>query len=436
MTGAETLHAQITDEELRRIVGFSALDEVAAENEARTASAEEAHSFDVLASVDMLKFDLQKFGSIMPETMQRVFDEEITYMAEGLDRPLRTEFTLREHGGELAYFDNGKWSPYIGTLLTGLMTAEREAKEDPRKAFLAVRAARDLKIGQQLRILRPGERITWESDFPDEARTAYGAAFEKEIATFGFQSKRRMGFLYSAEKSTDGSVTLVSQSVDNSDHEAFTAAQRAAREGGDMDGMLTAYDAAMSQKYGTTFYAGRIAEHANHEENAWEALQQHKDLLKHYFGKLTELATRTDLQRPELEIAKKRLTYGVWAALKSRLDSNSLPMEGRQQYADDHIDDEIHRAYQRALLQGAVLFGCGASMTPEQMEEALMSADVDDVKNMIFGESSSGADCEYISKHCPSCGAKNVKTTDRKVMGNVRRISGGCGCSKVYIKAA
>ena len=43
-------------------------------------------------------------------------------------------------------------------------------------------------------------------------------------------------------------------------------------------------------------------------------------------------------------------------------------------------------------------------------------------------------DCEYTSKECPMCGAKNVKTKDERVLGEKRRISGSCGCSRTYVK--
>lgn len=52
------------------------------------------------------------------------------------------------------------------------------------------------------------------------------------------------------------------------------------------------------------------------------------------------------------------------------------------------------------------------------------------------GSRSSGvdADCEYTSKKCPLCNAKNVKTTDKKLVGNKRRIEGSCGCKLDYTR--
>lgn len=44
---------------------------------------------------------------------------------------------------------------------------------------------------------------------------------------------------------------------------------------------------------------------------------------------------------------------------------------------------------------------------------------------------SDDADCEFTSKQCPECGAKNVKTLVQKISSTHKRISGSCGCEKV-----
>jgi len=40
-------------------------------------------------------------------------------------------------------------------------------------------------------------------------------------------------------------------------------------------------------------------------------------------------------------------------------------------------------------------------------------------------------DCDFISKQCPLCGTKNVKTLVRRLPSGKKHISGSCGCSKV-----
>jgi hypothetical protein len=44
------------------------------------------------------------------------------------------------------------------------------------------------------------------------------------------------------------------------------------------------------------------------------------------------------------------------------------------------------------------------------------------------GSDESG-DCEFVSKECPECHKKNVKTSVKKISGTRKQISGNCGCS-------
>lgn len=84
---------------------------------------------------------------------------------------------------------------------------------------------------------------------------------------------------------------------------------------------------------------------------------------------------------------------------------------------------EVDPALVQKAQEEAVITGCGGGAGGENGGESRNSEDPD-------------ADCDYISKMCPLCGAKGVKTMDKKVSGRVRRISGTCGCSKTYTKAA
>lgn len=48
------------------------------------------------------------------------------------------------------------------------------------------------------------------------------------------------------------------------------------------------------------------------------------------------------------------------------------------------------------------------------------------------GKKDSDEDCEFVSKSCPECGAKNIKTVVKKISATKKRIEGACGCIKVY----
>lgn len=369
---------------------------------------EQLRTFDVLASIDLLKFDLQMYGFVQFETMQRVMDEELTLMAEGIDRPLFTEFTLRQRDGELLYFSESEWRPYVSTLVTGLQTAEREAAEDPRKTFLAEMAVRDLEMGYHMQALQPGERMVWDSPFPEAACQSYGAKF---MGSLGFQPARRMGFVYQAEKNADGSVTLRSQSVDNSSSTAFAAVrQAAARDPGlDIESLRMVYDYVLEQELGTEVYAGRVVARNGEEENVWATLQRHQDLADRYLDLLIALAHST-APRPVLEAEKKRLTYGVWALLKKRLDGDALPLPERWHApGGTHLDSQIQQAYAEAAARADVLFGCGGAI-----EAAILETEGKDVFDLIFGPSRprSDEDSQIPNRiRCIECRKESPKAT-------------------------
>lgn len=343
---------------------------------------EKFRSFDVLASVDLYKFDLINYGHILPETKQRVCDEELTYIAEGINRPLYTEFVLQEIEGQLVYFDRGRWKPYLGTLMQGLRVAEAEALEDPRKGFMAERAAQDLKKGYNFLNLKPGESTAWKSAYPEKEEKLYG---KKLIIDLGFQPNRKMGFLYHAERRSDGSLVMRTQSVDNSSEEAFS---EALKNTSDIISMRNAYDASLSYRNHGEYYAGRRTTETVPEENAWTEINQHKDLLNFYFDQL-EVVAQKNIPREDIEIEKKRLTYGVWAAIKERLDRgvvlgshDNKPTHNELVYDTSRIHLEISQAYRLVANRGEVMPGCGGAI---RGEADMLNAPTSDVFDSIFG---------------------------------------------------
>jgi len=379
-------------------------------------------SFDVLASVRLFQYDLMDFGAIRPETRQRVYDEEASYIAEGVNRPLHTEFTLHQQDGQLVYFHLGQWRSYIGSLANNLLIAQREAEADGRRGFMAERAASDLEIGYQITALQPGEKLAFKSEFPQAECDIYGEDFmSKELA---FQPARKMGFLYEAEKTPDGRTILRSQTVDGNDPEAYAAAMESGSRGGSIDDMREAYDAAMQSKYGGEFFAGRRLEGSVPEENAWSAIARHHYLID-YLMEQTEVIARQNLPDEAAEAAKKRLTYGVWARLKETLDEESLGIAPAEygNTGGDSIQPQIEAAYQLAAARGETLFGCGGAITGEN---AAMQATTKDIFESIFGKKMSCPFCgttQYGDPCSPNqfCKACEAKVENGKVVSTGRR---------------
>lgn len=391
---------------------------------------EAGQSFDVLASVNMLRFDLENYGKVLPETLSQVYDEELTYIAEGIDLHSYTPFKLREENGELASFYQGKWEPYTLRLIKGLITAEKEAADDPRKTFLAERAAEDLRMGYKMRALEVGESMVWHSPFPEEEYKLYGEEF---IGDQGFQARRRMGFIYRAERQEDGGVLLESQTVDNSDDEAFAAALELYEndKNASLATVVEAYDYELGQEHEAEFRNGRKVEAGKIDENAWEFIQKNKLVLDCYFEDLVDLA-KQDISDNELKIAKKRLTYGTWAQLKKRLSgsmpivvSNHNPVEPTGFYiTPEFIRAERQQAYKELSKRGEVMFGCGGSISGDK---ALLDATEADVFDLAFNgkEDDSKTDSTMRCVNCPKC--RTFHDEVKPVQGKYRCKKKDCG---------
>lgn len=349
-----------------------------------TINPRERKSFDPLAAVITIRYDINAFGQILPETREQIYNEELTFVAEGINLPLRTEFEIKEVDGEQVYFTRGEWRSYDSMLETGLEAAKIEAAADPRKLFLVDWAVRDQCIADRFKDIKPGESIAWASPYPYDEEEKTGPTFlEKEC---GLQPKRKMAFLYRASRSENGRLFLESHSVDNSDDEALQAAlQEAQTPDHNMHSMLAANDAKMSEKYSGEYKAGREAG-GEVEQNAWDIIQQNGNLVKSYFSELEELAY-SGLEGAALENRKNRLTYGFWGAIKLRIDKVQASPVLAYSQLDYHTAQqgvaqaELQRAFNHFQAKGEQLIGCGGSLS-----FSLEVSSPETASDLIFGK--------------------------------------------------
>jgi hypothetical protein len=373
-------------------------------------SPETQRSFDLLASVNMMRYDLDEFGYIRPETQQRVYDEELTYIAEGIDRFSHTSFTLQEQDGRLVFFDKGEWRPYVGTLMTGLSVAKSEAEKDSRREFLVDWAARDLEVGYKLETLRPGEIISWDSPFPEEQSQKLGDQF---LASVGLQPKRKMGFIYRAERNEDGSVTLETHSVDNSDDDAFKATREAHKRNprAEIEELVSIYDASKSTKDGEDYFAGRKLSEKGSKENAWDFLEKNKPLSEYYMNEIAELA-KSSLYGHKLYETKKALTIGVWARAKELLNEQThgtFTYEyGIRPRVNEYscIATQVQNALHSAIARQDVMIGCGGGISAK----SLLDMSPGEAFDTIFGKEVTGPSDQYgpLKFTCPK-GHENTR---------------------------
>jgi hypothetical protein len=347
----------------------------------------EQRSFNLLASVNMARADIRDHEQILPETLERIYDEELSLIVEGMDRAARTEFVLKREGDELVYYKSGNWEPYTAMLLTGRTVAKTEAEADPRKQFLFDDAIDDLAHGYKMQTLQSGEQHVWASPYRHDLEEKYGVEFMTSCGRF---PGRKMGFLYRAACDEAGNVVLESQTVDNSDDEAFAVALDLAKNDpqADMDSLVRAYDQVLSHKRGANFYAGRTD--VERRENAWDQLREQRDLIEYFISGIETIA-RGSLKGEALEDAAKRHTYGVWAAFKKRFDSGpavrleatDMPIVYRAMVAN-----EVQVAFNDFAEAGFVMVGCGGAIKILRGEKDILDASPDDILNAIFGPES------------------------------------------------
>jgi hypothetical protein len=341
----------------------------------------------------MMRYDLDRHSFVLQETKQRIYDEELSNLSEGMDRAAQTTFALKRIGNDLVYGKNGQWLPYTGMLLTGLEVAKREATNDPRRSFLVEMAETDLQKGMQMRALKPGERLSWFSAYRQNEADLYG---DKFMIGCGFKPARRLGFIYQAVCQEDGSVLLQTQTVDGSDLSGFEAAMSLSQRMPEADlGLLTyAYDQELSKKYGGEFFAGRRG--ADMQENVWREIIKQRDLIEYFMDGL-EIIAKTELSDRQLEEAAKKHVYGVWALFKKRIDGEVRMHETRSAYSvrlayEIPIAMQVRQAFNDFVSEGRVMIGCGGAVEILQGRDAIMNADGEDVFKSIFGEKKLGED--------------------------------------------
>ncbi len=351
---------------------------------------EQTKSYEPTASVAMLRYDLENFDTIQPETRQRVCDEELSYLVEGIDKASRTSFVLQRQGEDVSYFDEGEWKNYKGLLHTGLNIARNEAAADPRRAFLVEAATDDLINGNMMCGLQPGEQHVWWSSYEYDEEERYGSQFMQEC---GRQPDRQMGFLYRAYCQDDGSILLESQTIDHSNSFGFAAVQSVAENNpqANMDQLVGAYDGAMHAQDGVRRYAGRSE--AECRENAWDEIHKHRDLIEYHLNTLEDIAA-SRLSGAEFTKAIKRHTYGVWAAFKKRIEGETLPHTSSERvYVSHQMDSQIHAlleqetraAFKDFASQGKPMVGCGGGLGMATGEKDILEANTSDVHSSIFG---------------------------------------------------
>lgn len=351
----------------------------------RDSSAEQLKVFDELASIRILQEDLKTHGFITPESWQQVYNEELTYVAESINAPLRTEFMLKETPEGLV---DERGVLLREALQRGLWAARSASDRDNRLEFNLRRAIHDYHEGEILEEMMQRESghntVVSVSPFCEEAYRQHG---KRTVEDFGYQPDRCLGFIRVYQKTAGNQLKVISISVDNSNLDAFRSVlwqlgvevppgtasddflgQRAYLSLDEVgqetlpDKLVSEYDRLLGVMHGQEFSAGRPK---NDEVEAWGFISEQQDLIAHYFERLEALAK----ERPSDVNAKRRLTYSFWASLNSRMKtyephrtsiSQPVPTSSAIQYAI--LEREMNQAFAAASARHEKMTGCGGSI--------------------------------------------------------------------------
>lgn len=406
-------------------------------------STEYDNGFDIAASVRMLKEDIHKLGYISHETWQQVYNEELTYVAEGINAPLRTRFEI-PYEKEVGLM-NERGEPLLASYQAGYRSAQAMASRNPGLVFEANRRSSDLEEILELEKMMSGETdadtMVVFSPFPEEAYRQNGG---RELEMIGYQPQRQMGFMRICRKLDDNTLEQISISLDTSDLQAFTEAgkwvnmeipygtisddyqkHRTFFNSKDItfseDLLLNVYDQSIGRRYGRKFKAGRPIED---EVNAWDFISAQKDLCDYYFVELERLA-RANMSHEAEKHAKTAMTAGFWAALKNRLSANGPGIYEENIYtgSEQHRTElaaEMSFALEQAEANHEVMVGCGGGI--QLGDKELLAQTPENILASVFGGSSSE---KWVWKK-GKCLVENCPTQPKEVEVGPCSVCKGC----------
>lgn len=361
---------------------------------------------------------------------KRAHNDAETWLAEVLEGTMRTPFEYTFDGKEL-YAEDG--SPMGKVFRDAEIEGARIARKDPHLHFEPRRRKIESEEYECMQAMARGElpnTMIVVSDFPPELMNA-----SKSVGGYNVERKQTMLRVIT----WDGSkLTMQSQSLDQSNRQALEAIyhlhglmpqsgellpQRihaelnAEEQDVAIDNAMGVYDRSLQQQTGTEWLAGRFPTELG---NTYDFVRRNQDIV----GQVAALFKAGVYLGPNV--------YDCAATLKGRLRQER---EGIRYYENYEVIPEWDIERQRRLEEekffagnneralGTTFDGCGASVN---------GAAADQLSESGYGnKKDETGDCDFISKECPSCGEKNVKTLVKNILGR-KHVSGSCGCKKVY----
>lgn len=143
--------------------------------------------FDELASIKMIRQDIETHGDVNQETWNQIYNEELSFVAEAIDKPMVTRFKLQMSSSGLI---DERGVLLRDALTRGKIAAQQTAQKDNRLDFNLKRATYEYHEGLLIEKMMTQENINtmfFVSPFSQEAHQKYG---DNLLESIGMQPKR------------------------------------------------------------------------------------------------------------------------------------------------------------------------------------------------------------------------------------------------------
>jgi hypothetical protein len=376
----------------------------------------------------------------------RIRTDTETWLAETLNGNMRTSFEFSFDGDEFYGADSGAYTEVFDD---AVQEAEIIAQQNPSLLFELRRRLIERGELEDMKDIGRGELRTDDgkaantmvvvSDFPPELMDS-----KEDVGGYNTNRKQTMLRIITVEE--DGTMRVTTQSLDQSNRQALEAVYAALGkqpEPGELlsqrinldlpaewqpnlvDNLTATYDKSMSEQHGGEWYGGR---QPADDRNTYDFVRGQRDLVDWFTAeKLADTVGAEKLRYNLAATAKTRYERYIKVENRPEPELGTMTPESFVSVAaiisGQNLYMELEREGHRAANRGETFSGCGGTV---KAETDSLSAE-DQLSKSGYGNKTkaSDEDCEFISKECPSCHTKNVKTKVTK-----HRISGSCGCSK------
>lgn len=362
------------------------------------------------------KYEQELF--VNPDEFQ---EDTATWLAEVLDGQMRTEVSFLFDGEEL-YSQDGR--PIHNIFADSIEAAEELAQAQPNLAFEHRRRMVEMEEYAQMVEIAKGSRgntMVVVSDFPEELEDS-----PEDVG--GYNVSRKQTMLRVISRKQDGTISVVTQSLDGSDREGLEAIYHhfgLQPEPGELlgqritwdnlgpweqetlaDTLREKYDQKLSENYGGAWFAGRSLSHDFSVLNTYEFVREQTDLMG-WIGAHVQ-GGKEDLDK---------FLYSVAATMKARYEDmlagkpERIPVFSGNVYPIN-LEAEIRLAMREAASNGQAFSGCGMTVGSELSGE-------EDMAGLGYGNKTNKETKYEFNKHmhCVVCQAPPKEDESKKMCG-------------------